>query len=91
MSEDYWIENDTLHCDDLYDSILPMKTLKKGSPATATPSASTRGTTTPGSAWGTSTTGRRSTAWRSITLGGRTASTSALRCSAATWAWPCTS
>ena len=25
MSEDYWIENDTLHFDDLYDSILPMK------------------------------------------------------------------
>jgi len=27
MSEDYWIENDTLHFDDLYDSILPMKTI----------------------------------------------------------------
>ena len=28
MSEDYWIENDTLHFDDLYDSILPMKTIQ---------------------------------------------------------------
>jgi hypothetical protein len=28
MSEDYWIENDTLHFDDLYDSILPMKTVR---------------------------------------------------------------
>ena len=27
MSEDYWIENDTLHFDDLYDGILPMKTV----------------------------------------------------------------
>lgn len=27
MSEDYWIENNTLHFDDLYDSILPMKTI----------------------------------------------------------------
>jgi hypothetical protein len=27
MSEDYWIENDTLHFDDLYNSILPMKTI----------------------------------------------------------------
>jgi hypothetical protein len=25
MSEDYWIENDTLHFDDLYDSILPLE------------------------------------------------------------------
>ena len=28
MSEDYWIENDTLHFDDLYNSILPMKTIQ---------------------------------------------------------------
>jgi len=28
MSEDYWIENDTLYFDDLYDSILPMKTIQ---------------------------------------------------------------
>ena len=28
MSEDYWIENNTLHFDDLYDSILPMKTVR---------------------------------------------------------------
>jgi hypothetical protein len=28
MSEDYWIENDTLHFDDLYDSIVPMKTIR---------------------------------------------------------------
>ena len=25
MSEDYWIENDTLHFDDLYDSIVPLE------------------------------------------------------------------
>jgi hypothetical protein len=28
MSENYWIENDTLYFDDLYDSILPMKTIR---------------------------------------------------------------
>ena len=28
MSENYWIENDTLYFDDLYDSILPMKTVR---------------------------------------------------------------
>jgi hypothetical protein len=28
MSEDYWIENDTLHFDDLYDSAVPMKTIQ---------------------------------------------------------------
>ena len=28
MSEDYWIENDTLHFDDLYDSIVPMKAVR---------------------------------------------------------------
>jgi hypothetical protein len=28
MSEDYWIENNTLYFDDLYDSILPMKTVR---------------------------------------------------------------
>jgi len=25
MSEDYWIENDTLHFDDLYDGILRLE------------------------------------------------------------------
>ena len=28
MSEDYWIENDILHFDDLYDCIVPMKTVR---------------------------------------------------------------
>ena len=28
MSENYWIENDTLYFDDLYDSILPMNTIR---------------------------------------------------------------
>jgi hypothetical protein len=27
MSEDYWIENNTLHFDDLYNQIVPMKTI----------------------------------------------------------------
>jgi hypothetical protein len=28
MSEDYWIENNTLHFDDLYNNIVPMKTIQ---------------------------------------------------------------
>ena len=28
MSEDYWIENDILHFDDLYDCIVPIKSVR---------------------------------------------------------------